>query len=75
MSLQIRFVSNLVFPIAALPDAFLSFARLAGALDGCGKLAGENTFEQVPATGEVGVAFGERPDGVQVSGKMQMARV
>jgi len=67
MPREIGVIADLMFPVAALPDAAFSFGASAGVRGfGAGQLSREARFDQRPAQGEVGVAGRQAPDGVQV---------
>lgn len=66
----IGIVADGVFPEAALPDAAFGFGGAAcGAGFGFRDGSGEFGFDDLPAGGEVGVAFGESPEAVRVVGQ------
>jgi hypothetical protein len=66
----IGIVADGVFPEAALPDAAFGFGGAAcGAGFGFWDGSGEFGFDDLPACGEIGVAFGQGPEAVRVVGQ------
>jgi hypothetical protein len=76
MALQIGIIANGVLPIATLPDALLSLARLACGSRQGDKASREAALDQAPAGGKISISFRQCPNRVNVrSGKTQIAMV
>ncbi len=69
IALQIGIIANGVLPIATLPDALLSLARLACGSRQGGKAAREAALDQAPAGGKISVSFRQCPNRVNVIGQ------
>lgn len=62
-------VADVALPGAALPDPALASGGVARAQRPGGKPAREARLDEAPAGGGVGVALGQRPDGVEMVGQ------
>jgi hypothetical protein len=67
MPFKILFIPDQVFPISPLPYPAFTFACAAcGTMFAMRKVAGERSFYQPPAQGEIAVVSRQCPDGMQV---------
>ena len=74
MLLQVRFITNLVFPEPALPDSTLPFSVAGKALGGLGLAGGEisaseTSLDSRPAQGKITIIRRQFPDAMQMLGQ------
>src|SRR5579885_2802328 len=66
---QICLVADSMLPVASLPNSLFTLCDFALRAHSIGQSSRKTAFDEIPATGEIGIAGWQRPNRVQVIGQ------